>query len=108
MSAPTEISPKALQARLQAGPPPLLLDVREPWEIAIAALPGIVAIPLGEIPARFRELDPAAETVVICHGGVRSRRAATFLVQQGFTRVFNLTGGVQGWSTDVDPTLPTY
>jgi rhodanese-related sulfurtransferase len=108
MSGPTQISPAELKAWLDAGKKPLLLDVREPWEVAVAALPGIVTIPLHEIPQRWRELDPQAEIVVICRSGMRSQNAATFLMQQGITHVYNLAGGVLAWSRDVDPSLPTY
>jgi sulfur-carrier protein adenylyltransferase/sulfurtransferase len=108
MSGPTQISPAELKARLQAGEPPTLLDVREPWEIAIAALPGILVIPLNEIPQRWQELDAQADIVVICRSGMRSQNAATFLVRQGITHVYNLAGGMLAWSREVDPSLPTY
>ncbi|MGA3157454.1 MAG: rhodanese-like domain-containing protein [Steroidobacteraceae bacterium] len=108
MSGPDQISPAELKARIEAGGKPTLLDVREPWEIAVVALPGIVAIPLHEIPQRWQELDPQAEIVVICRSGMRSQNAATFLVQQGITHVYNLAGGMLAWSRDVDPSLPTY
>jgi adenylyltransferase/sulfurtransferase len=108
MNTPVQISPAELKARLDAGEKLTLLDVREPWEIAIAALPGIVPIPLGEIPQRWRELDAQGQIVVICRSGMRSQNAATFLVQQGITPVYNLAGGVLAWSREVDPSLPTY
>jgi len=108
MSGPTQISPAELKSRLESAGKPLLLDVREPWEVAIAALPGIVAIPLHEIPQRWRELDAQAEIVVICRSGMRSQNAATFLMQQGITHVYNLAGGLLAWSREVDPSLPTY
>jgi rhodanese-related sulfurtransferase len=108
MSEPIQLSATELKARLDAGERPVLLDVREPWEVAIAALPGIVPIPLNEIPQRWQELDAKAEIVVICRSGMRSQRAATFLTQQGITHVYNLAGGVLAWSRDVDPSLPTY
>jgi adenylyltransferase/sulfurtransferase len=108
MSGPTQISPAELKSRLEGAGKPVLLDVREPWEVAIAALPGIVAIPLHEIPQRWRELDAQAEIVVICRSGMRSQNAATFLMQQGITHVYNLAGGLLAWSREVDPSLPTY
>ena len=108
MSPPAQISPTALKARLDAGEKLTLLDVREPWEIAVAALPGIVPIPLHEIPQRWRELDAQAQIVVICRSGMRSQNAATFLTQQGITHVYNLAGGILAWSRDVDPSLPSY
>ena len=90
MSGPTQISPAEHKSRLEGAGKPVLLDVREPWEVAIAALPGIVAMPLHEIPQRWRELDAQAEIVVICRSGMRSQNAATFLMQQGITHVYNL------------------
>ena len=85
-----------------------LLDVREPWECAIARLPASLNIPLGDIAARWRELDPAADIVVVCKAGGRSRRAAQFLSAQGFGRVANLSGGIDAWTRDIDPSLAAY
>jgi len=106
--AVAELAPLELKRRLDAGEALQLLDVREPWECAIARLPGCVQIPLGELPARWGELDAAAETVVLCKAGGRSRRAAQFLSAQGFGRVANLTGGIDAWTRDIDPTLFAY
>ena len=103
-----ELPPQQLKRRLDAGEPLLLLDVREPWECAIARLPGSLNIPLGEISARWRELDAAAELIVMCKAGSRSRMAAQFLSAQGFGRVANLTGGIDAWTRDIDPSLPSY
>jgi rhodanese-related sulfurtransferase len=82
-----------------------LLDVREPWEVARASLPGSVCIPLQEIPARIEELDAGAEIIVMCHAGVRSQRAADFLAGKGFGRVVNLRGGIAAWAREFDPDL---
>lgn len=98
-----------LQAWLAApGEPPLLLDVREPWEYDICHIPGSVLLPMGAIQARLGELDPERETVVICHHGVRSYHVARFLEHQGFRRVINLSGGVDAWAKSADPSMPTY
>jgi sulfur-carrier protein adenylyltransferase/sulfurtransferase len=107
MSVP-ELTPQQLKHRLDAGEPLRLLDVREPWECAIAHLPGSLNIPLGEIPARWRELDADSEIIVLCKAGSRSRRAAQFLLAQGLHRVTNLSGGIDAWTRDVDPSLPSY
>ena len=85
-----------------------LLDVREPAEIAIAALPDAIPIPMREIPARLHELDLHRPVVVMCHSGIRSGHVAAFLLANGFEQVFNLAGGIDAWSVDVDPTLPRY
>lgn len=86
---------------------PLLLDVREPWEIRKAALPGVTHIPMQEIPARIGELDRAREIVAICHHGGRSMQVGLFLERQGFT-IHNLAGGTDAWSREVDPSVPRY
>ena len=89
------------------GENPLILDVREPWEIATASLDGTVNIPMGDIPSRLAELDPDRETIVMCHHGVRSAQVAMYLARNGFERVLNLAGGIDAWS-DVDSSVPRY
>lgn len=74
----------------------VVLDVREPDEWAAGHLDGAVHIPLGSLPQRFDELDPQAETVVMCHLGGRSARATVWLAAQGY-RVVNLDGGIEAW-----------
>jgi rhodanese-related sulfurtransferase len=106
--AVTEISAVELKRRLESGESLCLIDVREPWEVAIARLPGSVHIPLYQIPLRLKELDADSDIIVMCKAGSRSRRAAEFLAQSGFHKVSNLTGGIDAWTTDVDPTLPSY
>jgi rhodanese-related sulfurtransferase len=87
---------------------PLLLDVREPWEFRICQIDGSQLIPMGQLPAALKALDPHRETVVICHHGVRSRQVAMYLDYQGFTNVINLAGGVDAWARDVDRQMATY
>jgi len=87
---------------------PVLLDVREPWEFQTCRLENARLVPLRELPARVSELDPAAETVLICHHGGRSMQAALFLQRNGFDRVHNLAGGVDAWARSVDPAMPVY
>lgn len=100
---------RALSDRLAApGPKPVILDVREEWELKLCALPGTLHIPMGRIPDRIEELDPHAETVVVCHHGIRSQRVIGFLESQGFTRLSNLQGGVDAWARDIDPTMHKY
>jgi rhodanese-related sulfurtransferase len=89
-------------------PTPVLLDVREPWEIEKSSIAGVVPIPMNAIPARMQELDPEAAVVCICHHGARSMQVAAFLERQGFTDVSNLTGGIHAWALQVDPTVATY
>jgi adenylyltransferase/sulfurtransferase len=97
-----------LKALWDRGEPPLLLDVRNPEEIAICRIAGSMVIPLPELERRFGELDPAVPMVVHCKSGARSQKAIAFLRAQGFTRLRNLTGGILGWIKDVDPSLPGY
>jgi rhodanese-related sulfurtransferase len=85
-----------------------LLDVREPAELALAALDGALHIPMREIPSRLAELNPRKPLVVMCHSGARSRRVAEFLGANGFEHVFNLKGGIDAWSEEIDPQVPRY
>jgi rhodanese-related sulfurtransferase len=87
---------------------PVLIDVREPWELDVCRIAGVKPMPMRSIPARCHELQRGAETVVVCHHGARSYQVCMFLEQQGFSRLFNLFGGMAAWSRDVDPTMPTY
>ena len=103
-----KIDPVTLKARLDRGESVLILDVREPFEIALAPFRGATHIPMGDIPSRLTELDPDRETVVVCHHGVRSAQVAMYLAQNGFEHVLNLSGGIDAWSEDADPSTPRY
>ncbi|OZA22041.1 MAG: sulfurtransferase [Hydrogenophilales bacterium 17-64-11] len=103
-----QLRPAELAAHLRAGHAPVLLDVREPWEWNLCHLPDAILIPMHELPARLQELDKDAETVVICHHGVRSYHAARYLETLGFGDVVNLSGGVAAWADEVDPAMPRY
>jgi rhodanese-related sulfurtransferase len=105
-----EITPGELAAWLAdaSRKKPLLLDVREPWEVEKARIAGAVHIPMREVPARVAELDPDRDVVAFCHHGGRSMQVAAFLEKQGFSRVHNLAGGVDAWSRSVDPAVPVY
>ncbi len=105
-----QISPRELANWLaDAGrAAPLLLDVREAWEFELCALPGAQWLPMREVPARIAELDPARETVVVCHHGGRSLQVALFLERNGFAAIHNLQGGVDVWAQEVDPALRRY
>ena len=88
--------------------PPVLLDVREPVEFEYCVIAGSISMPMGEVPARQQEIDPEQDLVCICHHGVRSMQVAAFLERAGCERVFNLTGGIDAWSREVDPSVPVY
>jgi len=103
-----EISVQDLKARRDRGEQPLVIDVREAWELQLASIPDVVHVPMNEIPARLGEFSRDTETVVLCHAGGRSMRVAQYLVNQGFTKVANLSGGIAAWSQYVDATVPQY
>jgi rhodanese-related sulfurtransferase len=102
----------SLHAAGTEAPPLLLLDVREPWEFALAAIriegTSTLHIPMNAIPPRLGELDAAQPVVCICHHGVRSAQVVAFLEREGFEAVYNLAGGIDAWSTQVDPGVPRY
>jgi rhodanese-related sulfurtransferase len=89
-----------------------LLDVREAWEISLAALrvDGVpaLAVPMNQLPGRLDELDASRPVVCICHHGARSAQVVAFLERQGFESVHNLVGGIDAWSLQVDPSVPRY
>lgn len=103
-----QLSVRELHGRLERGERPLVVDVREPWELAICALPDTLHIPMRQIPARVNELPKDREIIVMCHHGVRSQQVALFLKHAGFEKLANLAGGIAAWSRDVDPSTPTY
>ena len=105
-----EISPTTFRERwpVERRDEVQLLDVREPVEIAIASLPDALHIPMREIPSRLAEIDPQRPIVVMCHVGGRSRQVAAFLLANGFEQVYNLAGGIDAWTTEIDPDLPRY
>jgi rhodanese-related sulfurtransferase len=104
-----ELTPQEFLARRATGASVTLLDVREDWEIKLAPVPAEhLHIPMGQIPDRIGELDPARETVVICRSGGRSMQVANFLERRGFSSVANLAGGILAWSHDLDPNIPVY
>lgn len=103
-----EIGPVQLSKRMGETEPPLVLDVREPWELSLASLPGVVNIPMAQVPDRLDELPAEREIVVVCHHGSRSLQVAAFLKHNGFDAVINLAGGIDAWSREVDPAVPIY
>jgi sulfur-carrier protein adenylyltransferase/sulfurtransferase len=103
-----EMSPNELKRRMDAGEPFELIDVREPFEYEIARIDGAKLIPLGEITERLDELSGKQPIVVHCHSGKRSEQAARLLQQRGFANVYNLEGGIDAWSDQVDPGVAKY
>ncbi|MGB9336415.1 MAG: molybdopterin-synthase adenylyltransferase MoeB, partial [Candidatus Acidiferrales bacterium] len=102
-----EMTPRELKARLDGGDDIFVLDVREPHEYQICNIGGHL-IPLGDLPQRVNELDSSREIVAHCRSGKRSADAAEFLRKAGFKKLWNLRGGILGWSDEVDPSVPKY
>jgi adenylyltransferase/sulfurtransferase len=102
-----EVTPAEFVARRDRGEALTLLDVREPWELDVASVPGVLHIPMGDVAERIGEIDRSRQVVVLCRSGRRSLEVAKYLQQNGFDAV-NLAGGVLAWSRDVDATIPTY
>lgn len=109
----SQVRPAELKDWLKAqATPPLVLDVREPWEVQAASVRPdgfeLLAIPMNAIPARLGEIDPARPVAVLCHHGARSQRVAMFMAQQGFSHVVNIAGGIDAWSHELDPSVARY
>jgi len=102
------VSARELAGLLARGEDVVIVDVREPFELEIAAFPGALHVPLGQIPARAGELPATSTLVLACHRGQRSQKALEILRGRGFTRLRNLTGGIDAWSREVDPAVPRY
>jgi len=102
------VSARELKRKMDAREPLTLVDVRESWEYEIAQITGSKLIPLGELEERLAEIPRERIIVVQCHSGVRSEQGARLLQQAGFANVYNLEGGIEAWSRDVDPTVPRY
>ena len=102
------ITVQELKEKMDKGDALVLVDVREPHEIAISELPGSVKIPLGTLSSNVNKLSTADDIVVHCRTGARSARAVQFLMSAGFRKVWNLTGGIDRWAVEIDPTVPRY
>jgi rhodanese-related sulfurtransferase len=107
---PAQLADWLMKAQDQGAP--VVLDVREPWELQTAAVApdgfDLVAIPMGEITQRLAELDPARPVACLCHHGARSLRVAAYLDQNGFAQVANVSGGIDAWSRERDTAVPRY
>src|SRR6476619_1378647 len=107
---PIDIDVRSVKQMLDDGERFVLLDCREASEVATARIAGSRHIPMREIPARLAELAPhkSERIIVHCHHGGRSLRVTQFLRQQGFEQVQNLSGGIEAWSLEIDPSVPRY
>lgn len=105
---PAEQTARQIKARLDAGEPLLLLDVREPFELQLSHLDGAQNIPMSEMNARWQEIPRDRPVVVFCHTGVRSVNLIEALREEGYDNLINLAGGIDAWSREVDPSVPRY
>lgn len=110
-----QISPNQFNEWLQqatAQGKPLILDVRETWECQLASIAPegceVMIMPMQTIPARLFELDKSRPIACLCHHGGRSMQVAAYLEQQGFSNMTNISGGINAWSSQVDPSVPVY
>jgi len=104
-----QIEPEEVARKLKSDAEKVvLLDVREPFEREMAVILPSIHIPMGEIPERSGEIPLDRDVVVYCHSGSRSMVVAGFLASHGFKSVWNLAGGIDAWSVDVDPSVPRY
>lgn len=108
MSNVPAIDVEQLRDMLKSPTPPMVIDVREKWENDLCQIAGSKLIPLGSLPQHLESV-PKDQTVILhCHHGGRSGRATAYLMQQGYDKVFNLTGGIHAWSQLIDPSVKTY
>jgi rhodanese-related sulfurtransferase len=109
---PAQIQDWLKNAAAQGSDKPVVLDVREPWELQTASVKAdgfeLVAMPMRSVPARYMELQRDQPIACLCHHGARSAQVVQFLMQNGFTHIVNVQGGIDAWSSEVDPSIPTY
>lgn len=114
---PNQVAEWARNMRAQQpGKTPVVLDVREPWEVQTAAIRTegtvdgfeLLHMPMRSVPARYPELDRQQPVACLCHHGARSMQVAFFLENQGFTQVANIEGGINAWAMQHDPSVPLY
>jgi adenylyltransferase/sulfurtransferase len=103
-----QIEAGELRRRLELGEAIGLLDVRDPIELQVSALPGSVVIPIGQVAQRLGELERQREWVVFCRTGERSARAVKVMQAAGFPRVANLRGGINAWADEVKSGMMKY
>lgn len=109
---PAQIAAWIQQCQSAGYDQPVVLDVREPWEVQLASIKpqgfALLTIPMAALAARLAELPREQPIACLCHHGARSAQVANFLKNQGFEQVFNISGGIHAWSTEVDPAVPCY
>jgi rhodanese-related sulfurtransferase len=101
-----EINPT--EALIKQNQGSIIIDVREPWELAVAAVKHTLNMPMNSIPNQLDNLPKDKALLIMCHHGRRSLQVANFLIAQGFDNVYNITGGCDAWSVTVDSQVPRY
>lgn len=102
------MTPAEVVAAREAGESLVVLDVRQPEELALASVPNVLHIPMMTIPERLGELDRSGRIAVLCHHGQRSANVCAYLKAQGFTDVHNIDGGIDAWARDLDASIGLY
>ena len=102
------LSVEDFAALRESAKPYALLDVREPWEVALATLPEALTIPMSALPERADTLPADRPLVVLCHHGQRSSQVTAWLQRKGYDKAVNLDGGIDAWARTVDSTMATY
>ncbi|GAB4576122.1 MAG: molybdopterin-synthase adenylyltransferase MoeB [Anaerolineae bacterium] len=97
-----------VKARLDAGDNLILLDVREPLEWQISHVDGALCIPKAEVLAHLDELPQDRDIVVFCKTGIRSADVIRVLQARGYSRLYNMAGGINAWARQIDPSQPIY
>lgn len=105
---PLQLGVEQLDSIRKQGQEVAILDVREPWEVAICAIGGSVNVPLSTLPQNLNRLPKGQPLVVLCHHGMRSLQAVRWLRQNGFGNATNLQGGIDAWARQVDQSMATY
>ena len=103
-----EITPKQVKERLERGEKFMLVDVREPWEHQLCRIEGAKLVPLGTVASNLQMFEAAEDVVLYCHHGRRSLDAAAWLQQHGVDGARSMAGGIERWSSEVDPSVPRY
>lgn len=103
-----QIAPQELKQKMDQSANIVLVDCREPWETQMGVIAGAKLVPLNTIPNHMELFAETEEIVVYCHHGMRSLNAANWLRSQGIDGARSLTGGIERWSTEIDPKVPRY
>ena len=103
-----EITVQELKSRMDNGSELQILDVREPFEVAIASIEGTLKIPMNSVPERINELDPEKELIIHCKSGVRSAKVCDYLSENNFNKLINVKGGIKAWAKEIDPSVSIY